>query len=127
MDRSEGLLSEGAAGMESVRRPGFSWPRRVLLGLSAAHAAALIYSSIDTSPGLDLWLLLALNALAIAGLVTRTRIGWVAALLCVLGAGVRWASSGVDETAGLVALLAVTAAVFCVTDPALRREHGVAS
>jgi len=99
----------------------------VLLGLSAAHAAALIYTSVGAPASIDVWLLLALNALAIAGLVTRTRAGWVAALLCVLGAGVRWASTGVDETAGLLALLAVTAAVFCVTDPSLRREHGIVS
>jgi hypothetical protein len=127
VDRSEGVLGEGAVEAVDVRQPGFSWARRVLLGLSAAHAVALFYTSVGGPLGLDVGFLLLLNALAIAGLVTRTRAGWVAALLCVLVAGVRWASIGVDETAGLLALLAVTAAVFCVTDPSLRREHGIAS
>ena len=127
MDQSEGVLGDGAVEAEIVSHPGFSWARGALLGLSAAHAIALLYTAQGSQADAGFWLLLALNALAIAGLATRTRAGWVAALLCVLCAAVRWSASGVDESSGLIALLAAAAAVFCVTDPSLRREHGIAN
>jgi hypothetical protein len=131
MDRLEGaVLAEGAASTaESTvddaqpRTPARA--RTVLMAMSAAHALALILSSFDIRSG-GFWLLLGLNVLAIAGLSTRTRAGWVAALLFVLAASVRWAGAGIDETQGFLALLAAAAAVFFVTDPSLRREHGIA-
>lgn len=126
MEQSQGVLSEGAVEAGGVRHAGFSWARGALLALSAAHAIALLYGAQGARADAGFWFLLALNALAIAGLATRTRAGWVAALLCVLCAAVRWGSTGVDESTGLFALLAAAAAVFCVTDPSLRREHGIA-
>src|SRR5689334_9201904 len=133
MDRFEGaVLAEGAASTgattaestvaETPRAPARA--RTVLMAMSAAHALALILSSFDVWSG-SFWLLLSLNVLAIAGLSTRTRAGWIAALLFVLAASVRWAGAGIDETQGFLALLAAAAAVFFVTDPSLRREHGI--
>jgi hypothetical protein len=124
VDRTEGLVTERAA------QNGRSWARWFLLALSGVHAVVLLLSA-HSSPtwelGPSFWALLALNAAAIAGLVTRTRLGWVAALLCVLGAGARWGGVGIDQPGGLLALLAIAFAVFCVTDQALRREHDLAS
>jgi hypothetical protein len=130
VDRSDGLAAEAVSATDAAQLPAKSWARRVLLVLSAAHVVVLVLAA-QQSPtvelGVTFWALVALNALAIAGLVTRTRVGWMATLLCVLCAGVRWAGIGVEEPSGLVALLAVAFAVFCVTDPSLRREHGLAS
>jgi len=109
-----------------VRQPGTSWARRILLALCLGHAGALVLFSTDPGVGFGFWLLLALNALAIAGLVTRTPAGWVAALLCILVAAARWTGTGIDESGGLMILLAVAAAIFCITAPSIRREHGIA-
>lgn len=121
----EGVVDEGVADVVGVPQPGTSWARRVLLALCAAHAGALLLSASGDMGG-GFWLFLALNALAIAGLVTRTRAGWVAALLCILIAAARWTGAGIDESGGLMVLLAVAAAIFCITAPSLRREHGIA-
>jgi hypothetical protein len=121
---------EAVNAADAVAVKSTSWARRVLLALSAGHAVVLVLSA-HAAPtwelGAGFWGLVALNALAIAGLATRTRIGWVATLLCVLCAGAHWGGLGADEPSGLFALLAIAFAVFCVTDPALRREHGLAS
>lgn len=122
----EGVLGESAAGTMGVRRPGTSWARRILLVLFAAHAFALVLVSASAGMGIAFWVLLALNTLAIAGLFVRTPAGWAAALLGILAAAVRWGGTSIDESQGLMALLLVAAAVFCVTAPSLRREHGIA-
>lgn len=130
MDRSNGVAVEAVPATDAEQIPARSWARRVLLALSAAHAVVLVlaaHGSPTWELGASFWALVALNALAIAGLVTRTRVGWLATLLCVLAAGFRWGAVGVEEPRGLLALLAVAFAVFCVTDPSLRREHGLAS
>lgn len=129
MEPVDGILDESAVESVAVRQPGTSWARRVLLALCAAHAGALVLFSASAGIGIGFWLLLALNALAIAGLLTRTPAGWVAALLCILVAAVRWtgAGTGLDDQGGLMPILAVAAAVFCITAPSLRREHGIAS
>lgn len=135
MDQSEGVVVDAvpagdAAVAQAVAQNGRSWARLFLLVLSAVHAVVLVLGAHATPTwelGPSFWALVALNALAIAGLATRTRVGWVAALLCVLGAAANWGVTGVDQPSGLFALLAVAAAVFCVTDPSLRREHGLAS
>lgn len=121
----EGIIAESAVPADAVRQPGTSWARRILLALCAAHAGALLLSASETM-GIGFFLLLALNALAIAGLATRTRAGWVAALFCILVAAVRLTGADTDGSGGLMILLAVAAAVFCVTAPSLRREHGIA-
>lgn len=130
MDRLDGVVMEAVPATDAAQLPARSWARRVLLLLSAAHVVVLAltaHGSPTSELGASFWALVALNALAIAGLVTRTRLGWMATLLCVLGAGARWGGIGVEEPSGLLALLAVAFAVFCVTDPSLRREHGLAS
>lgn len=108
---------------------------KILLALSAAHAALLLLS-LRAEPGLELTsagvaglvLLGILNALAIGTLAARrTRLGWYLLLAFVFAAGARWTSEGVESDAGLFALLAIAAGVFCITDPTLRREHGIAA
>lgn len=123
-----------AADAPSTRERG-SWASKVLLGLSSAHAGVLLLSLRDAH-GVELMtsrdiaglaLLAVLNALAIASLAARrTRAGWYVLLAFVFAAGVRWTGEGVEGGAGLVALLAIAAGVFCATDPSLRREHGIA-
>ena len=104
--------------------------RKVLLALCAAHAAALLMSFFQSpvAPSVPGFLMLAaLNALAIAGLTRRTRAGWYLVLLFVFAAGARWTGGALDGAYSLFALLAIAAGVFCITDPELRREHGMTS
>lgn len=110
------------------RRP--SWARRILLGLCAVHAAVLSWSALmqpEAAGSFGFWTLVLLNALAATGLTTRSRAGWYAVVTFAFAAALRWTGSAVGDGAALVALLAIAVGVFCVTDPALRREHGIAS
>ena len=111
-----------------------SWARKVLLALSAAHAAMLLLSlrgahePLTSADLAGLALLALLNALAIASLAMRgTRASWYLLLAFVFAAGARWTGEGVEGAAGLFSVLAIAAGVFCVTDPSLRREHGIAA
>ena len=118
-------------GIEGEReRPVTSPARKALVVLCAAHGVTLVGTALNApSPagfgglaGLAL-----LNVLALAGLATRSRLGWWVACLFVLVAAVRWTFGEIDGGGGLLVFLGIAAGVFFVTDPSLRREHGIAA
>ena len=106
--------------------------RKILLSLFAAHALILLVAlqaaGFKFDENFTLTGLLALNALAVAGIATRTRPGWFVAMVFVAAAVGHYAFHlGVDGASGLLTIVGIAGAVLCVTDPALRREHGIAT
>lgn len=104
--------------------------RRLLVGLFLGHAALL--ATLIRTTGLELPRdsmlagLFVLNVAGIAGLASRNRTGWFLALLFVTAAVGRYAFTlGLDTTSGFLVLVGIAAAVLCITDPGLRREHGI--
>src|SRR4029077_13046463 len=107
------------------KRVDITMARKILIALFVAHAVVLLVSLRDTGFGIHenpfLDALLALNGLAVAGLITRGRPGRVAALLFVAAAiGHYTFHLGVDGVSGLLITLGIAGAILCVTDPVLR-------
>lgn len=108
------------------------WARRILISLFSAHGAALLFQAwsgnLDIGADYLLAVLGFLNLSALAGLASRTRIGWFLALVFVSAAVGRYAwTMGLEGVSGLLLLCGIAAAILCVTDENLRAEHGVAS
>src|SRR5688500_813374 len=106
------------------------WARRILFVLFLIHGVTLAWavtSGIAPDTGIPTILLALLNAAALAGIATRTRFGWFLAL-CFIAAcvGRNALTLGVDDFGGLLTVLAMAAAVLCLTDPAFRREPDIA-
>lgn len=106
--------------------------RRLLVGLFIGHAALL--AGLLRETGLEFprdWMLVvlaALNCAGIAGIASRSRMGWFLALVFVAAAVGRYAFTlGLETTSGFVVLVGIATAVLCITDPGLRREHGIAT
>lgn len=106
------------------------WARRILFILFLVHGVTLawaIVTGIAADVSVPTIVLALLNAAAIAGIATRTRFGWFLAL-CFIAAcvGRNALTLGVEDFGGLVTVLAMAAAVLCLTDPGFRREHDIA-
>lgn len=106
--------------------------RKILISLFAVHAVLLLVALQAAGFKLDenftLEGLLALNLVGLAGVGTRSRFGWFAALVFLAAAIGHYAFNlGVEGASGLLMLLGIAGAVLCVTDPGLRREHGIAT
>lgn len=104
--------------------------RRLLVGLFLGHAALL--ATLVRTTGFELPRdsmlvgLFLLNIGGIAGLASRNRAGWFLALVFVAAAVGRYAFTlGLDTASGFLVLVGIAAAVLCITDPGLRREHGI--
>lgn len=106
------------------------WARRILFALFVLHGLTLAYavaSGLAPEPDPITIVLALLNAAALAGLATRTRFGWFVALGFVAVCIARYAwTLGADDVGSLATVLAIAAAVLCITDPAFRREHDIA-
>ena len=106
--------------------------RKILMFLFVVHVLVLLVALRTGGFKLDENFategLLALNVFALLGLATRSRPGWFAALVFVAAAVGHYAFHlGVDGLSGLLMILGICGAVLCVTDPVLRREHGIAT
>jgi len=106
------------------------WARRILFTLFLVHGMALVWaitSGLAPSPDVLTIVFGVLNVGALVGLATRTRFAWFAALCFVAACVARYSwTIGVDDLGGLATVLAMAAAVLCVTDPGFRREHDIA-
>lgn len=103
--------------------------RKILIALFIAHAVLLLVPMAGRHfvppPDPRIVALLVLNLLALGGLATRLRAGWLAAMLFIAAGVAHYAFTlGVDG-ASLAILLGIAGAVWCIADPVLRREHGI--
>jgi len=106
--------------------------RKILMALFVMHALLLLVGLHATGFKFDenfsIAGLLGLNFLGVIGIATRTRPGWFAAMVFVAAAVGHYAFNlGVDGASGLLMIVGIAGAVLCVTDPGLRREHGIAA
>ena len=119
----EAVVAEAPTAVSTAKATRARW---VLIGLFVAHALFLAFVAASAhTPILNEPLTLslaALNALAIAGLVTKSRLGWIAATAFVVAAVARYAWR-LPESVGLVFIVGIAMAVLCMTDPALEGEH----
>jgi hypothetical protein len=116
--KSEVAAVEG----ESAGRSKARW---ILIGLFVLHGL-LVVTSLTHAFEATTAMLALLNLAAIAGMVTKSRAGWGFAAMFVVVAVGRYAMTGTFvDFSGLVLVVGIAAAVLCVTDPALRREHGI--
>jgi hypothetical protein len=106
--------------------------RKILVALLFAHAVSLTVAFFATGfhpvENLPACALAALNAVALAGVASKTRAGWFAAMVFVFAAVGQYAFTlAQNDATGLFLVLGISAAVLCLTDPGFRREHDIAT
>lgn len=115
--KSEVAVVEGESGRSKAR-----W---ILIGLFVLHGL-LVVTSLTRAFEATTAMLALLNLAAIAGMATKSRAGWGFAAVFVIVAVGRYAMTGTFvDFGGLVLVVGIAAAVLSLTDPALRREHGI--